>query len=610
MNLVRRTAFLLALIMILALGHAFADAIPVASRSNNDSGTVRVRLDSIGKPGVYNVTVTGNYTAGSLNISSGGKVTVTASDGAFTLSYGGSSYNMGSSFYLSRKGDGSAKIAQALQPSNPYPADLRFIYISGNPYIVAHVYIEDYLPGVVGYEMSDSFPLESLKAQAIAARTYAMRAATANSGRAYDVVDTTSDQVYRGTPSGNSNVKSAVSSTKGMTLMYNNAYCQVYYSSSNGGQTESNAHAWGGSALPYYQITDDPFDLKNPNSTAKKGTVYASFASNSAAVRNLISSAAGTSDIATITSVQLTTSKYSAPSKLYTQAIISYVTSGGTSRACTVNLFGGLTSALGIAIGGLKNELHSVEAVSGGFRITARRYGHGVGLSQYGAQQMAKEGYDYLSILGFYFNGASLVKNSFIGTVASGGGDSAGETAVNLPQTAVSTGTTAYVSLSDKDGRLNMRRKASGSSTIVKKIPNGSKIEIISTDAKGWIKTKYDGVTGYVVAQYVSVNAPASAADTGSKTDTAQKLGVGKVSISSGNLNLRASASSDAKVLARIPNGTSVDVYARNGAWMEVYYKGIYGYASADLISLDGSSTASSTVSAAPVQEGTGVVQT
>jgi SpoIID/LytB domain protein len=412
--------------------------------------------------------------------------------------------------------------------------------------------------------------------------------------------------------------------------MYNNAYCQVYYSSSNGGQTESNAHAWGGTALPYYQIMDDPFDLKNPNSTAKKATVYSTFSSNTAAVRTLISTAAGTSDIATITGIELITPKYDSPSKLFTKAIFSFITSSGSSKACTVNLYGGLNSALGIAISSLKNEIHYVEQISGGFRVTARRYGHGVGLSQYGAQQMANDGYDYLNILGFYFKGASLVKHSFTSQVASGGTaeQSAGDAAVTASAT-------AYVVLSDKEGRLNMRSKASDNATVVKKIPNGSKIEVMSTDAKGWIKAQFDGVTGYVVSKYVSINAPGSVSlpDPTKVADAAQPaevepianpgsqlLGTGKVTMKSGNLNVRAAASSSAKVLTKIPNGASVDVYANNGGWMEVYYKGVYGYASADLIKLTGSSSTTTSsasaaasvvpVSVSAVQEGTGVIKT
>jgi len=646
---------LLSIILVLAIAFATAaslvpanaDSIPLVSMSASESGMVRVRLDSIGKPGSYTITVSGEYKAGSLDIASGSKVTVYPSGGGFTLSYGGSSYNMGSSFYLSRKGSGSVKISQALSPGNPYPADLRFVYISGSPYIVAHVYIEDYLPGVVGYEMSDNFPIESLKAQAISARTYAMRAASVNKAQAYDVKDTTSDQVYRGTPSGNANVKTAVSGTVGMTLMYNNAYCQVYYSSSNGGQTESNAHAWGGSALPYCPIVDDPYDIANPNSTVKKGTIYSNFASNSAAVKNLIASAAGTSDIGTIYDIELTSPKYNAPSKLYTKAVIYYTTSGGSNKTCTVNIFNGLNSALGISIGKLKNELHYVENISGGFRILARRYGHGVGMSQYGAQQMAKQGFDFLNILGFYYRGASLVKHAFstasvppAATTAPLDGSSGTLALDPFIGTGVAEGAklaSAYVVLEDANGRLNMRKSASANAAVLAKIPHGAKITVESADAKGWIKTSYSGATGYIMSKYVQINAPGAVqlpdpekADNQGNTiltpvyqtgdnRASQKLGTGKVNMKSGNLNIRDIPSAKGKVLVKIPNGTSVDIYGTSSDWYEVFYKGVYGYASREFISMASASVPPAATPAplggssgtlAVMQEGVGIIKT
>ena len=85
-------------------------------------------------------------------------------------------------------------------------------------YVIAHVYIEDYLYGVVPYEMGNSSNVEALKAQAVAARTYTVRMMSRRASNRYDVVDTTSDQVYRGTPSGNANCVTAIDSTRGIVL--------------------------------------------------------------------------------------------------------------------------------------------------------------------------------------------------------------------------------------------------------------------------------------------------------------------------------------------------------------------------------------------------------
>ena len=105
--------------------------------------------------------------------------------------------------------ENGVRIAQARYPASLYPGDIEFIAKGGNVQIVVHVYMEDYMLGVLPYEMDNSFPLEALKAQAVAARTYALKKMSVQAAT-YDVVDTTSDQVYNGTPSGNARCAQAV----------------------------------------------------------------------------------------------------------------------------------------------------------------------------------------------------------------------------------------------------------------------------------------------------------------------------------------------------------------------------------------------------------------
>jgi SpoIID/LytB domain protein len=375
---------------VLALG----DAIPVVARPGTQSGMVQVRLDTLGTAGTYTLVFQGPYSVGGEALAEGSRAVVKAQNGGFSLTANGQTRAMGTSFTVVRQ-SGGVKIAEAYTPSNVYPGDLTFIMKGGVPYVVCHVFIEDYLLGVVGYEMSDSFPLDALKAQAITARTYAMRRVDSSDGSYYDLRDTTADQVYRGTPAGASNVRAAVSGTAGLVLMYNGGYCAVYYASSNGGQTETAQHAWGGSGYPYYTMQDDPFDLANTASTVRRGTVYATFSRNGASLRSLLTSAlqyqcGASSAIETIEALTPVSPRYEAPSRLYTKIRVRVRCASGTAYDVTLDLFGGLDGAIGMVLSGLKNELFTVEAVSGGFSLQARRYGHGVGLSQYGAQQMAK----------------------------------------------------------------------------------------------------------------------------------------------------------------------------------------------------------------------------
>ena len=127
--------------------------------------------------------------------------------------------------------------------------------------------IRDSLYGVVAYEMSDSFPIEALKAQAVAARTYAMQRKYASGGRDYDVVDTTADQVFYGYDAEYQNVIAAVDGTRGVVGTYNGTFAGCYYTASNGGQIATPNDIWGGDGdYGYIERKDDPYDLENPYS--------------------------------------------------------------------------------------------------------------------------------------------------------------------------------------------------------------------------------------------------------------------------------------------------------------------------------------------------------
>ena len=125
--------------------------------------------------------------------------------------------------------------------------------------------------------MSNSFPLEALKAQTVAARTYALR--KRGSGGDYDVVDTTNDQIFKGYLSGYGNAEKAVEETYGVCGFFGGRLAQCYYAASNGGQTELPETVWRGSgALGYYAVADDPCDVENPASVVKSVTLQKSYA--------------------------------------------------------------------------------------------------------------------------------------------------------------------------------------------------------------------------------------------------------------------------------------------------------------------------------------------
>lgn len=119
--------------------------------------------------------------------------------------------------------------------------------------------LEDYLKGVVPSEIkAASCPMEAQKAQAVAARTYAMRKIQERSKKPYDVDDTAADQAYNARPR-HKNSDTAVDATRGEVLQHNGKLIDAVYTQSNGGRTVSALKRWG-TAVPYLVDKPDPFD--------------------------------------------------------------------------------------------------------------------------------------------------------------------------------------------------------------------------------------------------------------------------------------------------------------------------------------------------------------
>ncbi len=576
------------------------EAASLAERAGSQDGMIRVALSSISGKGTYNLTLTGSYTMGGTSLASGSSVKVEFSGGTVYVTAGGSCQAMGSSATLSRK-SGGVKINESLAPSSIYPGDLRFFYSSsGTAMIVCTLYIEDYVYGVLPYEMDNSFPLEALKAQAVAARTYAIRAKS--SSGSYDVTDTTTHQVFRGVNYSKTRCIQAVDETWGIVIEYNGTYAGAYYSASNGGQTEDSRHVWGGSSIAYLDIHDDPFDVANPYSVKKSYMIYRSAAEgNSLSAYNMIKSAlasklGGTADqysIEMVTDVLLHTPLYAAPSKLYSRMQVSVRYNNGQTATVDIPIFPTVEKTLGLSINGGNNELYSVDIEEKGFRVSARRFGHGVGMSQRGAEQMANDGYSYAQIIGFYYPGVTRTRLDFTTnwpgstTVPVKAPDAAG----------VMAETEAIVTLETQDHRLNVRKSADENADILVKVANGTTITVLSQTGD-WAKVRVDGVTGYAAAQYLkTVQAEPVATQTPAQGPTAT------VSLTNKNetVNLRLNPSLDAPVLSQLWNGTAVTVLENGAEWTKAAVMGSTGYIMTQYLTGDGVSADGSAVPVASI---------
>lgn len=612
-------SFLLAMVTLLAcLCPAASVAGEVAPmslvQSGSSGGMIRVWLSSIRGNTTYNLTLAGTYTFAGQTLYSGSRVKVEFSGGVVYVTVdGGARTAMGSSVTLGRQG-GGVKIAESLSPANTYPGDMRFFYSGSTSYVVCTLYIEDYIYGVLPYEMSNSFPLEALKAQAVAARTFA--AYSLKSGGTYDVTDTVSYQVFRGVDSGKSRCIQAADETKGMVLKHNGGYIEASFGASNGGQTETRYNAWGGtSAMGYQQVKDDPFDLANTASVVKSYTIYETPGSGQSSVaytmlQNALVSRyggyAGQYSIERVTGVSVHTPKYAAPSRVYTTMTVSLQYSGGKTASVDLPLFASVKRALGLNINSTDNELFTVDKVTGGYRVSSRRYGHGIGMSQRGAQQMANMGYSFLDILGFYYQGAQLIRVSFSSNWSGGSPPSATDSVTDLPTVAPGGTATGRVTLENAGSRLNVRSGPDTSYGTLGTIPNGATVIITGTQGS-WYAIQYGSVTGYVSSRYVTKDGmvdPAPTTMPGAAIATVVLENVRET------LNLRAEASMYGQIVTKLAHGTVLTVVEQGPVWTQVRYGVLTGYVMNRYIVITNTNapTASPLPTATPVTMQRGVV--
>lgn len=251
---------------------------------------------------------------------------------------------------------------------------------------VVQMNLNDYLTGVVLAEMPASFETEALKAQAVVARTYAIR--TTEKGTKHDgavCTDSTCcqgyipEEDYGGTQEGIDKIRSAVAATENYVLTYDGELIEATYFSCSGGSTEDAVAVWG-TDVPYLQAVSSPGE-ENAAHYSDKVTFSASEFSDAL---GLNCSGNPADWIGSVT--------YTDGGGVDTM-VIGGVTFSGTT----------LRSALG-----LRSTAFSVSADGNSITITTRGFGHRVGMSQYGADAMAVGGSTYDEILTYYYQGTQL----------------------------------------------------------------------------------------------------------------------------------------------------------------------------------------------------------
>lgn len=444
----RRALAMLAAMAIILMSVLFA--APCA-RAESD-GMIRVRLTRLGAPGSIVMRADCDYYLAadpSVRVPAGETLTVDAQGSELILRYGDDDVNVGRTARLMRSQAGNCGI-RFLKPelSNCFSGDLGLSASGGVISAILNIYIENYLYGVVGYEMPPSSAKEALKAQAVAARTYALRKKATRASSAYDVTDSTADQVFKGlsTAKEYAGVIEAVDETRGGVLYYGNSLAQCYYCASNGGQTESTRNAWS-AVLPYSMVKDDLYDLENTAATSRTAVISKDLSDLKPELKQALAEglkrqleAKGYSadnaslQVNGIESVTACDSRFSAPSRLYKsltfKLAVTLKISGGAVRSGTVSVsvptYGAFESWYDLSINASDNETVWVAETDRAFKVTFRRYGHGIGLSQRGAQVMAGTyGKRMAEILQYYYPGTEGRQLSLADTTRDAHADSA-----------------------------------------------------------------------------------------------------------------------------------------------------------------------------------------
>lgn len=280
---------------------------------------------------------------------------------------------------------------------------------TGHLNVVNYLALESYIPGVISHELYGSWDLAAFEAQAVAARSYAIYEISLHGDKTYDLSSTTASQVYGGTTANTTALKAA-RQTRGQVLVYNGRVLPAFYSSTSGGRSQDvrlampkvfaipplSAHkldSWG-KASPKYRW--GPM-FRHTNVLSKRIAAWGKANDNPVA------------GLGSIRAIKIRVRSKNGRPGAFT------ITGGGGRqyvllceqfrRACDYRA-GGLPD-----VKALPSSDFDVSVSGNTVRFTnGRGYGHGVGMSQWGAQGMAQAGYGYTAILQYYYPGVRVEK--------------------------------------------------------------------------------------------------------------------------------------------------------------------------------------------------------
>ncbi|WP_269613668.1 SpoIID/LytB domain-containing protein [Prochlorococcus marinus] len=288
-----------------------------------------------------------------------------------------------------------------------YAGELRVLLNDKKLNIINHVKLEKYLQSVVGSEMPKEFPLSALQAQAIAARTYALKLLDKN--KLFDIHSTQASQVYLGLESETVKINRAVRSTNSLALFYKNELIDAVFHSSSGGRTENSGQVWK-YQLPYLKSVIDydqnsiKYRWKNKFTSAELGKIF----SDLGGVNGI--QIIDKSDTGRVLKIRLhgkNGNRIISGKKLRERLQLNSTKFEVDLKFNQINLDNKLN---------FDNKIiddfppQSLPPIPVNYFLFVEGYGagHGVGMSQWGAKSMAERGSSFRQILKHYYSGVQI----------------------------------------------------------------------------------------------------------------------------------------------------------------------------------------------------------
>lgn len=311
---------------------------------------------------------------------------------------------------------------------------------NGSLSVINDIALDEYLYSVVGSEVNSSWHEEALKAQAVAARNYAIINMGKHNDEGFNLCSTTHCQAYKGYAKEHERTNLAVDETKNKLLYYGDQLATTFYHSSSGGHTENSEDIWS-DKVPYLRGVEDPYSLGSPNDSwileLNKAEIKKKLEENNMNIGEIIDiNIIETSEYGRVTKIDFigtegkvtlekekirylfgTSNLKSIWYDIKTDSDINIY--DVSTNSIQINRPTGLNviSALGsstikpangkISVKGLF-DVENYDIIPNTYTFNGKGWGHGLGMSQYGAKGMAEKGYNYIEILEYYYTGTNV----------------------------------------------------------------------------------------------------------------------------------------------------------------------------------------------------------